>query len=62
MNKRRDESKDRRNHDFANGVARSNGILRFAGTWSPEEHREFEENIASLEEIEIEIRTDAARH
>jgi plasmid stability protein len=37
------------------GTLRSNGIARFAGTWTAEEHREFEENVASLEEIDDEL-------
>jgi len=36
------------------GTARSNGMARFA-TWTAEEHREFEENVASLEDIDDEL-------
>jgi hypothetical protein len=41
-----------------NGAPRSNGLWRFAGTWSEEEHRQFEESIASLEEIDAEMWTE----
>ena len=37
------------------GAPRSNGIERFAGTWTAEEHRQFEESIASLEDIDDEL-------
>jgi hypothetical protein len=34
---------------------RSNGLRRFAGTWSEEEFREFEENTRVFEEIDREL-------
>jgi plasmid stability protein len=37
------------------GSARSNGLARLAGTWSEEEHRQFEENVASLESIDDDL-------
>jgi len=37
------------------GTRRSNGIARFAGTWTAEEHRRFEENTASFEDIDDEL-------
>jgi hypothetical protein len=44
------------NQEFAS--ERSNGFGRFAGTWTDEEHRQFEENTASLEDIDAEMWTD----
>ncbi|HXA16357.1 MAG TPA: hypothetical protein VN380_05160 [Thermoanaerobaculia bacterium] len=37
------------------GPARSNGLAHLAGTWTAEEHREFEENVAPFEEIDDEL-------
>ena len=37
------------------GTRRSNGIARFAGGWTAEEYRQFEENTASLEDIDEEL-------
>jgi plasmid stability protein len=39
------------------GVAgpRSNGLARLAGTWTEEEYREFEKNVAPFEEIDPEL-------
>jgi plasmid stability protein len=37
------------------GTRRSNGIGRFAGGWTAEEHRQFEENTANLEDIDDEL-------
>jgi hypothetical protein len=37
------------------GMSRSNGLARLAGTWSAEELRMFEENIAPFEEIDAEL-------
>jgi hypothetical protein len=36
-------------------AARSNGLARLAGTWTADEHRQFEESIASLETIDDEL-------
>ena len=37
------------------GMSRSNGLARLAGTWTAEELRMFEENIAPFEEIDAEL-------
>ncbi|HEX7677809.1 MAG TPA: hypothetical protein VF713_06780 [Thermoanaerobaculia bacterium] len=37
------------------GSSRSNGLARLAGTWTADEHREFEENVALFEEIDAEL-------
>jgi plasmid stability protein len=37
------------------GSSRSNGLARLAGTWTDEEFRQFEESIATLEEIDAEL-------
>ncbi|MEA2336632.1 MAG: hypothetical protein QOE82_639 [Thermoanaerobaculia bacterium] len=37
------------------GTRRSNGMARFAGTWTAEEYSQFEENTASLEDIDDEL-------
>jgi hypothetical protein len=37
------------------GSSRSNGIARFAGTWTAEEHRKFEESIELFEGIDAEL-------
>jgi plasmid stability protein len=42
-------------HGLGVGTPRSNGIARFAGTWTAEEQREFEENVASFEDIDDEL-------
>jgi plasmid stability protein len=34
---------------------RSNGLARLAGTWTEEEYREFEKNVAPFEEIDPEL-------
>lgn len=39
----------------ANGRPRSNGLGRFAGTWSEEEFEEFEEAISDTERIDPEL-------
>ena len=38
-----------------NGRPRSNGLRTFAGTWSAEEHEEFERGVADQEEIDEEL-------
>ena len=55
---RADESQKTVNADFASGPRRSNALSSFAGTWTAEEHRQFEESVASLEEIDAEMWTD----
>jgi hypothetical protein len=42
-------------HGLGVGGTRSNGIARLAGKWTAEEHRQFEENVASLEDIDDEL-------
>jgi hypothetical protein len=37
------------------GSSRSNGLAHLAGTWTAEEHREFEESVAPFEEIDAEL-------
>jgi plasmid stability protein len=37
------------------GVSRTNGLARLAGKWTAEEHRRFEESVASLERIDPEL-------
>lgn len=37
------------------GSARSNGIARLAGTWTAEEHRQFEECVSLFEGIDSEL-------
>ncbi len=37
------------------GSSRSNGVARLAGTWTAEEHRKFEESMASFEGIDAEL-------
>ncbi|MBI4219880.1 MAG: hypothetical protein HY682_07050 [Chloroflexi bacterium] len=37
------------------GMARSNGLVRLAGTWDDEEYRRFEEAIAPLEHVDEEL-------
>jgi plasmid stability protein len=34
---------------------RSNGLARLAGTWTAEEHQEFDASVASFEEIDAEL-------
>jgi hypothetical protein len=34
---------------------RNNGLSRLAGSWSAEEHREFEQNVAVTEQIDPEL-------
>jgi hypothetical protein len=58
MTTRRSGGSNKDIKEDANGPARSNGLARFAGTWSEEEHRQFEENIASLEELDDELWTE----
>jgi hypothetical protein len=45
------------NQDIERDSPRSNGMRRFAGTWTVEEHKQFEESIASLKEIDVEMWT-----
>jgi len=40
---------------LGNGGRRSNGLRAFAGTWTAEEHSEFERAIAEMEEIDEEL-------
>jgi hypothetical protein len=56
--RRPEKSNDATNQEFANPDSRSNDLRRFA-TWSAEEHRQFEESIASLEEIDVEMWVEA---
>jgi len=37
------------------GAPRSNGMRLLAGTWTPEEHRRFEEAIALTEQVDEEL-------
>lgn len=37
------------------GTTRSNGLARFAGTWSEEEFREFEEAVEDFERIDEDL-------
>ena len=36
-------------------AVRKNGLSRLAGSWSPDEHREFEQNVAGTEQIDPEL-------
>ena len=38
------------------GSPRTNGLSKLAGTWTADEHREFETNIQSTEQIDPELR------
>ena len=37
------------------GARRRNGLAKLAGTWTAEEHSEFEHAIASTEQIDVEL-------